>query len=217
MQTIGNPNPAPERTAAMAARRGLLSLALHGAAIAVIALSLKARPHWVAPYRLPGSPHGTNFVVAYLPDRAPEQAAAAHKTPESKPAPPVTPKPTPVERARRAPTPAVANTLASPNPDSATGADALGSGNITIALTAYFPPPHPDLTALPHGTRGDVILRVVIDTNGRISDMKMISGLGHGVDDTVIATVQQWVFHPALQNGRPVASEQELHFHYEHG
>ncbi len=45
----------------------------------------------------------------------------------------------------------------------------------------------------------------------------MVSGLGYGVDETVIATVEQWVFHPALASGRPVASEQELHFHYEKG
>ncbi len=60
-------------------------------------------------------------------------------------------------------------------------------------------------------------MRVVIDTNGKISDLKMMSGLGDGIDETVISTVQQWVFHPALQNGHPVASEQELHFHYERG
>jgi protein TonB len=58
-------------------------------------------------------------------------------------------------------------------------------------------------------------LDIVIDTAGKISDIKMTSGLGHGIDDNVIATVQQWTFHPATKDGQPVASEQELHFHYE--
>jgi protein TonB len=109
------------------------------------------------------------------------------------------------------------NSPVSDHPDSATGADALGSGNIDIALVSFFPTPKPDLSTLPHGTKGDVILDVVIDATGKISDLKMTSGLGHGIDETVIATVQQWTFRPATRNGQPVASEQELHFHYERG
>jgi len=104
---------------------------------------------------------------------------------------------------------------ASAQPDSAAGADALGSGNINIALGSYFPAPKPDLSTLPRGTKGDVILDIVIDSNGKIADIKMTSGLGHGIDENVIATVQQWTFHPATKDGQPVASEQELHFHYE--
>jgi periplasmic protein TonB len=107
------------------------------------------------------------------------------------------------------------NSPASPNPNSTTGADSLGSGNINIALVSFFPSPRPDLSALPRGTKGDVILDVVIDTTGKIADIKMTSGLGHGIDETVIATVQQWTFHPATRDGQPIASEQELRFHYE--
>ena len=43
----------------------------------------------------------------------------------------------------------------------------------------------------------------------------MAKGLGYGVDEAVMATVQQWTFHPATRNGQPVPSEQELLFHYE--
>ena len=107
------------------------------------------------------------------------------------------------------------NSPASPNPDSTTGADSLGSGNINIALASYFPTPKPDLSTLPRGTKGDVILDIVIDTTGKIADIKMTSGLGHGIDETIIATVQHWTFRPATRDGQPVASEQELHFHYE--
>lgn len=191
------------------------SILVHLVAIGLVAIALHHRPAWVAPYKLPGSPHGTNFVVAYLPDRAPEQSAAAKKAelkPRENPLTPALPK-----RVAKAAAPAAANTQSSPNPNATSGADALGSGNITIALTSYFPPPHPDLSPLPPGTRGDVILMATIGTDGKISDLKLVSGLGYGVDETVIATVQQWVFHPALQDGRPVASQQELHFHYARG
>jgi protein TonB len=99
----------------------------------------------------------------------------------------------------------------------ATGADALGDGDTTVALLVLHPPPHPDLSQLPSGTRGDVIVDIVIDRTGRIAKFNLERGLGHGVDDTVLATIQGWTFQPATRNGVPVASEQELLFHYERG
>lgn len=210
MLTIGNPAPGlsstPQKSIA-------LSVLLHGVALVLIALALHRRPAFVAPYKLPGNPNGTNFVVAYVPNRPPEQSVTSSKAQPAHSASPQSHLTAPSTPAL----PAAANTRAMPDPNASSGADALGSGNITIALTSFFPPPKPDLTQLPPGTRGDVILDVTIGTDGHISDIKMLSGLGHGVDETVIATVQQWVFHPALQDGHPVASEQELRFHYTRG
>ena len=213
MLTIGK--PAVE--SGQAAKHIALSAAMHLLSLLLIAAILHHSSRWIAPYRLPGSELGHNFVVAYLPDRAPEQSAAAKSKTDPEPAVPKSLLPMPAKPNTEATAAPSTATSASPQPDSTTGADALGSGNITIALTSYFPPPHPDLSILPHGAKGDVILRVVIDPSGKITDIKMMSGLGDGIDETVIATVKLWTFHPALQNGRPVASEQDLHFHYERG
>jgi protein TonB len=213
VQTIGKPIVPPGRNFKPVA----FSAAGHVIVLLIFAAALHHRTRWVALYRLPGSEHGTNFVVAYLPDRARDQAATAKAKADPKPADPKSLLPTLATQPKKTSTLPTVNTTASPDPNAAIGADALGSGNITIALTAYFPPPHPDLSVLPRGTKGDVILDVVIDANGKISGLKKMSGVGYGIDEIVIATVQQWVFHPALQNGRPVASEQELHFHYERG
>lgn len=211
MQTIGKPVAAPDRSLKSTAA----SIAAHLLVVLGVAAALHHAAPWVAPYRLPGTSHGTNFVVAYLPDRAPEQSAASKPKSNPKPAKSLLPKPT--LQPEKATESASTNTTASPQPYTITGADALGSGNITIALGAYFPTPRPDLSSLPHGIKGDVVLDVVIDTNGKITELKKTSGLGYGIDETVIATVQQWIFHPAMQNGHPVASEQELHFHFERG
>jgi protein TonB len=97
------------------------------------------------------------------------------------------------------------------------GVDALGEGDISIALMQFFPDPKPDLTRLPHGSRGDVVLEAVIDADGRIAQLTVKQGVGYGVDESVIATVEQWTFHPAMRDGKPIASQQELHFHYERG
>jgi protein TonB len=209
MDIFGKPVATPSRTPRYATGSALLHLLL-------LAAFVHQRASWVAPLRLPGSEHGKNLLLTYSPGRAPIQATAPNPTTKPKEAKSATPLPTP-------PTPKPSPSAASPNsespasaqPDSAAGADALGSGNVNIALVNYFPTPKPDLSALPRGTKGDVILDIVIDTTGKIADIKMTSGLGHGIDEAVIATVQQWTFHPATKDGQPVASEQELHFHYE--
>ena len=157
-------------------------------------------------------------MITYLPGRAPIEASTPN--PKTKPqlaatnTPLLTPPIRKLETTTASPN---TNSPASANPDSTTGADSLGAGNIDIARASFFPTPKPDLSVLPRGTKGDVILDVVIDTAGKIADIKIASGLGHGIDETVIATVQQWTFHPATRDGQPIASEQELLFHYEHG
>ena len=209
MDTIGRPVAAPHR----ASKHIIGSVTVH--LLVLTALIHHSKP-WIAPIRLPGTEHGSNLILAYLPGRAPAQSTTA--TPKTTPQLAESKSPLPkLPKAKAKPTTASpnSNSPVSAQPDSATGADALGSGNIDIALASFFPTPKPDLSSLPHGTKGDVILDIVIDATGKISDLKITSGLGHGIDETVIATVQQWTFHPATRNGEPVASEQELHFHYE--
>jgi protein TonB len=209
MDTIGKPIAASRRTPMYALGSGVLHLLL-------IVILVHQRAAWVAPLRLPGSEHGKNLLLTYSPGRASVQATAPNPRTQPKQAKPTAAVPAP-------PTPTPSPSTTSPNaqspastqPDSTAGADSLGSGNINIALASYFPAPKPDLSTLPRGTRGDVVLDVVIDTAGKIAEIKMASGLGHGIDETVIATVQQWTFQPATKDGQPVASEQELHFHYE--
>jgi protein TonB len=99
----------------------------------------------------------------------------------------------------------------------AIGNDALGSGDVTLALVDVHPPPHPDLGQLAKGTHGDVVVDIIIDPLGRISQSTLVRGLGPAIDQTVLVTIQSWTFHPATRNGVPVASEQELLFHYDRG
>ena len=109
-------------------------------------------------------------------------------------------------------------TKQSPSAETGSGSASLsgiGEGEIRIALEKYFPYPKPDLSTLPHGTRGDVILDAVVDQDGKISDLRVVQGLGPAIDDVVIATVRQWSYIPATKDGVPVPSKQELHFHYE--
>jgi periplasmic protein TonB len=162
---------------------------------------------------LPGTPQGAHIDLSYLPGAsapsAPratrKQAPAAAK--ESRL--PLPPRLTPSVSA-----PVSDISTSSPAAASASANDALGSENIQIALTTYSPSPKPDLSRMPHGTQGEVVLDVTIDPTGQVADLQILATLGYGVDGAVAETVRTWRFTPATRDGVPVASVQELHFHY---
>jgi len=210
MEAIGRPNAEPRRSSAFVAG----SAALH---LFVIGLLIYKGAAWAPPLQHPGNnKDGPHLLLTYSHGQAPLRTSVPDLQ--------VEPKQTPskvslaLPRTHKTSAATVSPTKTSPAPaqsDSAVGADALGSDNITLPVLSVFPTPKPDLSVLPRGTKGNVILEIVIDNAGKVVDIQVASGLGHGVDETVIATVQQWTFQPATKDGRPVASELELHFHYE--
>lgn len=208
MQTLATQTVASTRSS----RTIAISAATH---LLVIAALLHHTTFHAAPIFLPGTDHGHNLVITYLPGSAPTPSPATSPKADPKIADLQAITPTLPTRTTKSITSPNPSAPASDHPDSTAGTDSLGSGDINIAILSFHPIPKPDLSTLPHGTRGDVILDVTIDTEGKISDLKMTVGLGHGIDEAVIAIVQQWIFHPATQNGKPVTSGQELHFHYE--
>jgi protein TonB len=209
METIGKPTPKPARSSAAAAA----SIIIHAAVMAAL---LYNGLHWIAPIRYPGTSRGHNIVLTYLPGRAPQQSLTptAKTPPENAKSQLALPQPEKKQPAEQATSPNTKSPV-SDHPDSSSGADALGSGNINIALPKHYPTPRPDLAVLPRGTKGDVIVDVVIDEAGKISDMKLVQGIEHSIDEKVMATIREWTFNPANRDGQPVASEQELRFHYE--
>jgi len=186
------------------------SLALH---LAVLGLFLWHRQPILKATQLPGDLNGHRLLLTYMPG----QGSASSAPPAPTPAHPI-PSRLPALHTPAAP---LSSPIAAPAPsltaNNSTGTDTLGQGDIKIASLLVHPPPAPDLSKLPTGTRGDVIVDIVIDPNGHVAKYTMEHGLGHGIDETVLATIQQWTFQPATRDGIPVTSEQELLFHYERG
>lgn len=203
------------QSAAAVEQRGLgsrwvtMSVMLH---VVLLALLLGHRTPELMRVERPGDANGHNVLLTFTPGNS---APAA--TLQAKARPPQKPAPAPQIAAPKQ----VAQTPAPPSVTPGTGTnsgdDALGEGDVTLALEMQHPYPKPDLSRLPAGTRGDVVVDVVIDAQGRIAKSTLTRGLGDDVDATVLATIQQWTFQPATRNGKPVPSEQELLFHYEKG
>ncbi len=184
------------------------SVALH--AVLLIALLHSSHTVRVRAF-LSGTPQGTRIELSYLPGGASSSAPQPpHKVPPAavqQPRLTLPPRLVPIAPDAQASIPSSGEAHASSN-------DALGTDDIRIALTTFSPSPKPDLSRLPHGAQGEVVLDVTIDPTGQVADLQILQTLGYGVDGTVADTVRTWKFSPATKDGVPVASVQELHFHY---
>jgi len=72
-------------------------------------------------------------------------------------------------------------------------------------LPVYKVEPQYTQQARAHGLEGVVVLYVQIDKTGKPVNIKVLRGLGMGLDEKAVAAVKQWRFQPGLRLGRPVS------------
>src|SRR3989475_1922536 len=58
---------------------------------------------------------------------------------------------------------------------------------------------------------GEVLLEVVFESSGRLHIVRVVRGLGHGLDEAAVRAAEQIRFKPALRNGQPADSTAVLH------
>jgi TonB family protein len=51
---------------------------------------------------------------------------------------------------------------------------------------------------------GDVVLEIVVRSDGAVGSVKLLQGLGAGLDQRAVEAVRQWRFSPAKRYGTPV-------------
>jgi protein TonB len=63
--------------------------------------------------------------------------------------------------------------------------------------------------------QGTMLLSVVVGADGNPHDIRVVSGLGHGLDENAIKALKQWRFEPASKDGQPVPTiiRVEVTFH----
>jgi protein TonB len=54
------------------------------------------------------------------------------------------------------------------------------------------------------GITGDILLEIVIKADGSVGDVKVLRGLGYGLDERAVSAVRNWRFAPARRLGSPV-------------
>lgn len=198
----------------------IASFAVH--ALVVLILLHRSTPMLVMPSDVALGTPGSSGSVIYLAPTGAERSAVVPDKPVPNlhalvPIPRAAPKPIPVthESENTSETAKLDQTARGGSPYGARvpGAPLTGS-EVVPALPQVFPDPAVSRSDLPAGVQGDVIAEVTIDEQGNVIDVKLIQGIGYGIEDRVLATLRQWHFRPASKDGVAIASQHIVSFHY---
>jgi len=77
-------------------------------------------------------------------------------------------------------------------------------GGISAPQAVSTPDPEYTEEARLAKTQGTCILWLIVDDKGHPRNIKVVRGLGNGLDAKAIQAVQQWTFQPAMKDGRAV-------------
>ena len=195
-----------------------VSLALHGGFIAL--MLRRPAPRFLSPVFLMAGNGGAALQTIYLDQRGRDDVVAtrtAHAKPTRKP--PVPEKQEHLQLPSLEPAQQQEVAAASPaaRAGSPLGTSLFGvtSGHdVRPALPVVGPHPAVGKSDLPPGVQGDVVVEITIDARGNIIATKFVKTLGYGVDEKVLATLQNWHFTPATQDGVAIPSQQYVYFHF---
>ena len=62
---------------------------------------------------------------------------------------------------------------------------------------------------------GNVLVNLWVDTNGNPSHVRVIRGVGMGLDEKAMEAVRQYKFKPAMENGKPVLVELNVEVNFQ--
>lgn len=91
--------------------------------------------------------------------------------------------------------------------------DSSSEDEIRVALPVVSSDPFVDKSEL-DGKQGDVIVEITIDEKGNIVSKQVVQNFTPEIDNKVLAALQSWHFLPATRNGTPIASKQDVHYHF---
>lgn len=77
-------------------------------------------------------------------------------------------------------------------------------GGISAPQPVSTPDPEYTEEARRGKTQGTCTLMLIVDAAGRTRDIRVVHGLGLGLDAKAMEAVQRWRFDPALKDGKPV-------------
>jgi TonB family protein len=97
----------------------------------------------------------------------------------------------------------------------AIGADPVRVGNgVSAPVLLHKQEPQYSEEARSAKYQGTVMLYVVISPEGRATNLKLIKGLGFGLDEKAAEAVMQWQFAPGKRDGAPVSVEATIEVNF---
>ena len=91
------------------------------------------------------------------------------------------------------------------DPDGVSGRAHILGSVVAPVLLVKIDPEYSD-EARKAKLQGVVVLQIEVDTAGRARNVKLVHGLGLGLDDRAIEAVKRWSFRPGTVNGKPAVT-----------
>lgn len=88
-------------------------------------------------------------------------------------------------------------------------------GGVSAPVVIYSVEPEFSEEARKAKVAGNVLVSLWIDTKGNPSHVRVIRGIGMGLDDKAVEAVNQWRFRPAMENGKPVLVELNIEVNFQ--
>ena len=84
-------------------------------------------------------------------------------------------------------------------------------GGVSMPVVLYQPDPEFSEEARKAKFSGDVMVYLWIDTDGKPSHVRVVRGVGMGLDEKAVEAVRQYRFRPAMKDGKPVQVDLYVH------
>lgn len=78
-------------------------------------------------------------------------------------------------------------------------------GDVQAPVKIHNPQPQYTEIARKARLQGVVIVQAIIDKEGNVTNVKVLKGLGMGLDQAAVDAIKKWRFEPATLHGKPVA------------
>jgi protein TonB len=88
-------------------------------------------------------------------------------------------------------------------------------GGVSAPQVLYAPEPEFSEEARKAKFAGNVLVNLWVDTNGLPSHVRVIRGVGMGLDEKAAEAVRQYRFKPAMENGKPVLVELNIEVNFQ--
>ena len=94
------------------------------------------------------------------------------------------------------------------------GLERIG-GSVSAPVVLYQPEPEFSEEARKAKVAGNVLVYLQVDENGRPQHVRVLRGIGLGLDEKAVEAVRQYKFKPAMKNGRPVPVEMNVEVNFQ--
>ncbi len=88
-------------------------------------------------------------------------------------------------------------------------------GGVSAPVVLFAPEPEFSEEARKAKVAGNVLVYLQVDASGHPTHVRVLRGIGLGLDEKAMEAVRQYKFKPATENGRPVAVEMNVEVNFQ--